>query len=239
MYYNQKSIYYLEDLGGNTFIRIGDKDELILFLAKNTSIDSFDGTLRNKYFENQNITGKDIEKCCNIFSCCEKYSNAPRIYYRRYRFYEYIENNFRTINIFDIYDECIKKYNELMEQRRNRSIWWWYFRKNKNYQGRSYHSGTRTRNKSCKYKRTITLNDDPEYKEFYKSKNSSKEMPTWWDDKMRRVQGNWKEQTKSKKQYGKNIKNTQTIRKMFVEEEDIDVDFLLEKEFNKKMKGTT
>ncbi len=45
----------------------------------------------------------------------------------------------------------------------------------------------------------IRMYKNPEYKDF--NRGSIKEIPTWWDERDRRVQKNWKEQRKVRHQW--------------------------------------
>lgn len=83
---------------------------------------------------------------------------------------------------------------------------------------------------------------DEEYKAYFSSYNISPNVldhsnlpESWWDEKSRRTEGNWKSQYKVNHQYNihSNVKDSMSIRICEYEEEYSldDVDFMLEEDF--------
>jgi hypothetical protein len=227
MYYTNKTTYYVTIW--NELYEIGSKKDLIYLLAKSTYVDPFDKKLKNKYYGDLNLSGTDVIKSIDYITNEEYFS------YRRFRFYESYCNELIPYNIFDIYNEVMQKYYELKKRNIYTSYWYTPSNKKSKKQGRKYHNGWHFKHKSSHHKRTLVLASDPEYKKYTKPRSNGKNIPTPWDDPVRKVQGSWKYQTKSKKQYGKNIKDTKSIKNMFYEEEEFDVDFLLEMDFLRKL----
>lgn len=129
----------------------------------------------------------------------------------------------RIINAHDFADEALKRWTNKGKKISDWSIYdsWrrhrpkhkylkWYrtrhtyeYRKDpvpytRKHRGGSWWSMPRTA-------RLIRMYKNPEYKDF--NRGTMKGIPIWWDDKIRRTQKSWKEQTKNRYQWQKKAKN--------------------------------
>ena len=220
--YNKSDVYYVANMINNTCSLIGNYDELLYLLAKNFK--RFQGTANvitnfsNEYFENINM-GDDY---AHIVYPYYSYNIEDYTCPKKYLFFDGLN---RTIDIRNLKEEAFKLFLQLPENKIK-----FYFRRRKR-QGRKRHSRNSFKSRMPRKMQVKKLDDilEHEYKEYHfkKLEDSNNPYPDWWDDTSRRVEGNWKSQYKTRKQYGihKNIKNNSTIRKQLDDEfspEEID-----------------
>ena len=205
--YNKSNIYYMYDHKDKINIFIGDKDDLLNFLSKgfvNTRSSNVYNWI-NKYIDGLIFNTNEIPS--NYETDYFELKDILSDYYafKRYTFYDGYN---RIIDVRNLFFEIVKtEYKpKIIHNKRIRQC-----RTQRRYKG--YKSSFQT------YHRTQVINEDKEFKEFYKPKY--KYVYTY----RRNVQGNWKEQSKSRKQWGRNIKDTKSIRKYYTQY-DIDLEFL-------------
>ncbi len=221
--YNKSNVYYVCDMINNTYCLIGSFDELLNFLAKSFIKYKYKGEIdnisnyENVYFQEINM-GNDYS---HIVYNYEFY--YQHICPKKYLFFDGFE---RTIDVRNFKEEAFKVYLQIKDSEKR-----FYFRKRSKKQGRKKHSGNHFKSRLPRKMSVKRLDSKlkTEYKEYHfkKLEDSNNPYPDWWDDTSRRVEGNWKSQYKTRKQYGihKNVKDNSTIRKQLDDEfspEEID-----------------
>jgi len=218
MYQIHKAEYYkLYDAEVNSFIDyFYSDDELINYIARwfnYNHVYFYKNDISHQVFHNS-----FIEKCT-----CDKnqlLTYGKYLYLKRFIIYD---NYDRIINIHDYKKDAFKLWQ--YKYKKNNYNWsdYYFFKRRKinkkyskwrrqflNYEyrkdpvpyihkirGGGWWSSPHTA-------QIIRMYKNPEYKKF--NRGSIKEVPTWWDDRYRRVQKSWKEQTKCRHQWEKNLK---------------------------------
>ena len=163
----------------------------------------------------------------------------------------YVDGMGRFIDPRNYFKEAVQRYileNNKVQKYHN---WNWqkYRNRNRHLHTRYGHSKNTFKGKMPKglhalKKYETAYYSDEEYKEYSFKKNvydHNNPIPEWWDDTHRRVEGNWKSQNKTRKQYDihtnkkdyyeKNFNSIRKGKKDYYEYTFDDADFLLEEDF--------
>ena len=217
--FNKSDVFYLYDFSTKQVQLIGNKKNLIAFIAKAYRCNGWsENRLENKYFEEVNM-GNDIyhfTKTTTIKNDDDTYQYIEeKCYnYRRYMFYDGYD---RIVDIRLFEDECKKYYHA---HKNDRKIYRFNFKHTQHPKShaRNFYKHTFTHNRMCVRKLDDMFEHDVDYKDYHfkKLEDPIDGYPDWWDDTNRRVEGNWKSQYKANKQH--NIHNKgktdETIRKI-------------------------
>ncbi len=203
----QEEYYKLYDSSVDEFIDyFYSKEELIKFIAKWYHVDSFNDDILFNSFLNR-IT-------CDINQLFDE---------KRFILYD---NYNRIINIHDFEDEALEFYNK-NKSKYNTLTWHDYYLRLRRYVKHKHNHSFYWKQKiNYEYRKDpvpyihkirggplwssphtakiMRMYLNPEYKEF--NRGSKKEIPQWWDDRTRRVQKSWKEQSKARHQWQRGIK---------------------------------
>lgn len=197
------------------------EEELIAFIAKWYHHDFW---LDDSYNSCHGYKNNFISQCtCDI----KELKNKPFILF---------DNFDRIINIHDFEKDALSLYHSLEAEHKNNlynlSNYLWMrrrknIRKHKNFKYKNIskeRSNYIYRQTPVPYTRKIRggshwsgphtvklfrMYATPEYKRF--NRGSKKEIPSWWDDRTRTVQKSWKEQSKVKHQWEKNLNRRKTV----------------------------
>lgn len=217
MYYpiDKSEIIYLYDYQKEEVVqKFPSREDVLKFLAENTSKREFEREYRNEFLDNINMTGNDI---LTVFMWTrddlDKMSQKSETYLRRYCF---IDGNDATIDFRNDWKKIKKYYEEkkfdyvvLMKSKRKHR-WHWRFWND------SYKPEFRkdpipyTGKRRSRYFRTFScvaemrMNAAPEYKSFVRPKrnqNSLLRIGFWEDSRSRSKSKSWKDCTKKRHQY--------------------------------------
>lgn len=144
--------------------------------------------------------------------------------YGYYKIYILYDNYNRIINVHDFEDSALKLFH-LGGKLATWSAFDLYIWRNRIKVSRKYNQWKKTNHK-YEYRKDpvphtrkirggpwwspphtsqiIKMYANPKYKKF--NRGSKKDIPIWWDDRHRRVQKSWKEQSKVRHQWEKNLK---------------------------------
>lgn len=238
--YNKSNIFYLYDFFKNKTYFIGNKLDLLKILAKAFKIFDYNDseTWFNEYLDDINM-GKDFSNYRKISLSTDNNGNSfflekIIIENKRYLFFDGFD---RIIDIRIYKDDAIKCL-------KNDKIEYKYIPKYKKRQYRKIHSGNCKNHKGTNCLRQLKkLNSmfefDEELKSFhFKKLGDSFISYPWYDDRIRRVESNWKSQYKTNKQYHihKNVRNSKTIRKNLIDDFSFEeIEDMLYEDFNKKI----
>lgn len=217
MYYpiDKSEIIYLYDYQkGGAIQKFPSREDVLKFLARNTSKNFFERNYKNQYLDDINMTGNDI---VSVYlwtgNELDGYTNKNSTYLRRYCF---IDDNNAVVDFRNDWEK-IKKYYE--EKNFNYSVLWkekrkhrWYWR----FWNDSYvpvfrrdpipYTGKRRgryfRSFSCVAE--MKMNANPEHKPFVRpkrNKNSLARINYWEDCRSRGRSKSWKDCTKKRHQY--------------------------------------
>lgn len=180
--YNEYEVFYLYEIQTETWSLIGNEKELIVFLAKGyyEFYNYCKTELRNRYFDNFGCNQNETDKWYQFFNGTDRCIN-PKIYE------------------VDARNYFLKKLKGKSEQFSHR-----YVHKYKGIFRRTPVEGIRkirggSSHKMPKTKRIFAMYANPEYKDF--NRGTKKLIPSWWDDKFRHVEMNWKSQRKTRHQW--------------------------------------
>ena len=191
------------------------KDELIKFIARwyrtGEWVDDF-------FRYHKSVSNSFIEQCtCDVN---ELFKNNWDQYYRCYILYD---NFNRIINVHDFESDALKLYQNWEAEGKTNTYSWssftWRWRrrrsKSRKYEFlRKMDSNYRYRKDPVPHTRKwrggpsqspphtakiMRMYANPDYKYF--NRGSTKEIPQWWDDRYRRTQKSWKEQSKARHQW--------------------------------------
>lgn len=188
--YNKSEIYYFWNIDTQTKSLIGNKKELVHWLAKQYRPDIWCGSeLHNETLDSFACHENDLKygKHCQILDGFDRCIN-PKIYER--------EARLLYLNYY--------KYKKVKSD-------YFYWRKNNvkyvfRYDPVRY-TGKRKGGPSVRPRRIKSLKQmyaNPEYKEF--NRGSHKDVPDgWWDDWYRCNQKSWKTQSKRRHQWKENV----------------------------------
>ena len=178
--YNEYEVFYLWTIQDEKWSLIGDEQDLIKFLANGYNYWSIGSEPENKYFDNFG---------CNLNETYKKY--------------QFFNGKDRCINPKDYEAEALKYFKEKIKGETGQYSYH-YVHKYKGtfrrepvegihkYRGGSGHRPPKT-------KHIFAMYDNPEYKDY--NRGTKKIIPSWWDDKFRHVEMNWKSQRKTRHQW--------------------------------------
>lgn len=193
--------YKIYDAKFNEFVDyFYSKEELVKFISK--WYYKIDNEIRNSF----------IDKCTCIENELMSFPN--------YRCYMIFDNYDRIINIKDFEQDSWDFFQKNGEQFifYNESLWERQIKRRRAVKKKFFHT-YEYRKDPVPYTRKIRggswwssphtagiirMYKNPEHKRF--NRGSWHGVPSWWDDRSRRVQKSWKEQTKNKYQWEKNLK---------------------------------
>lgn len=215
-----KEYYKLYDASLNEFTDyFYSDDELIRFIARWFREDSY---CDENYNYHKRYSNSFIEQCTCDVNCLFK--NSWDTYYKQYILYD---NYDRIINVKDFKDDAFKLFQERVKNNTASSyypdFWWRWRRAHKTYKkhGRGRWEYMRRMRENYRYRidpvphtrkwrggpsqspphtaKIMRMYANPDYKYF--NRGSTKEIPQWWDDRNRRTQRSWKEQSKARHQW--------------------------------------
>lgn len=255
--YNKSNVYYLLNVVEGTYFLIGDKEELLVFLSRgfdrNTSYYDIKKNyseylnrdkLSNVYFDKINM-GNDVLRYKNRYIAFNDDGDKFFVYEEEIfqRPYLFFDGNNRTIDVREFRDEAYKVYIERCKSPNSFYSVYWKNRKYHPYPSKVGHGGCSYKNKvSLKYQaKRIDSMLDTCYKDFHFKhlEDSNNPYPDWWDDTCRIIEGNWKSQYKSNRQYGAHTssKDNRSIRKYEDDEFSYDdIDEMLLEDFENNFK---
>lgn len=207
--YDKSDVFYFYDYSKNSTALIGNKNDLIKFLARGyESSYGYVQHLSNKYFDNINM-GNDIYH----------YVKESKIKNEDDDTYQYIYTDYTVVKQFMFFDG----FDRIIDVRMFKDEVFKYYNLHKNdkirYSFKFHRKMYPTSHAGFRYKHTFLHNRikvrkmdsmfkyDDEYKDYHfkRIEDTNNPYPDWFDDKIRRVEGNWKSQYKVNKQH--NIHN--------------------------------
>ena len=199
-----KEGYKLYDITKEKFIQYFEsKEDLILFLAKhyNWNYDFIIDGYAGRYLKE---TGTfHTNRILNLCGCNKNEKNKKYIIYDAYNkvvhpktfeseafsLFKRWKKRYHSEPLFFIIKD-ISKYSNYKEHK-------YEFRKDPVPRTRCWRGGRWAKPpKTIRIKRLYSI---PEYKEF--NRGTCSDLPIWWDDKPRRTQRSWKEQSKARHQW--------------------------------------
>ena len=232
--YNKCNVFYLIDLHKNTVSLIGDKDELIKFIARSSLIDERRNRIISDYFLHLNM-GNDLNIIHHKDYVKDDF-DCTHVVYKKIidkKQYMFVDGENRTIDVRLFEDEIIARI-------RNDECDYTYHRYVSRKQRRHYYSGWVCRHRNPKLKNvklgfsTYQYSDLKEY--GIKISNPLKQDIWYYCDKGRRISANWKHQYKARKQYNIHCKQKTDLRKnKYIEDfSQEEIDAMLEEDFLSK-----
>lgn len=235
--YNKSNVYFVYEFRNNWIRIIGDKQDLLGFLASNftrvkgttNDIENFE----NDFFENLSF-GKDYEYALNYY----KNHYVPK--YLRPERYMFFDGMDRIIDVKQFKEDAFKAFLSGYPKIKKYSF------KKTNKQNQKSHTGVFYKSRPSLKKVGVKKIDsllETEFKDYHFKplENKADRYPKYWDDETyhstRRVSNNWKNQYKVNKQH--NIHNSGkddfSIRKNPPEYfSDKEIDRMLYEDFCKK-----
>lgn len=252
--YDRSNIFYLVDLYSNKTYLLGDKKDLIKFLSNTTKRRNNYPSINDNEFLYEINMGNDFSHYTyferKLSSLDTFYTEkTEKFYYKRFMFLDG-ENRIIDVRIFldEIYKDILtneKEYSHFF----GKDTWRWFINsertsRRKKYKKRQYtRSHSRNSFKGTKFpksKRIRTMDSmfkyDEDFKEYHFKplEDSNNPYPNWFDEKSRRVEGNWKSQYKTRHQYDIHSRYKTDIRKNIIETDfsDNEIYEMLEKDYN-------
>lgn len=243
--YNKSNSFYLTDLDTNKTYFIGDKNDLIKFLAHTHRYDNEEKRYIFSFFDNLNF-GNDYSY---IYS--EIPSSEDGVIYKETKKYPkkfmFVDGYHRIIDVRTLYDDIINYLENgsyIFSYQYANPYWVGYIdsenlkkiNKRKRKQHRKLHKTYSFKGTVPRTKQARTIDDmfknDEEYKDYHFKAIEDKidKYPVWWDDTYRVVQGNWKKQHKVRHQYEIHSRKQDNWR--YYSEEDYTIDEIDEIMFN-------
>ena len=207
MYYpNQSEIYKILDFRNNSVLFEGSKDELIRMIAMKyrSSFEAY----QEGYFSNFSKSPYYTYYTHSIYvnwlighSFCGELPSEDK-------YYQLKDSSGRILNMKDFEEESFAFY---IKNKDKNSFFRFYippinrrkFKHQSKYRQEpvpytsKYRGGSWWRKPHTKH--IFLMYDNPEYKEF--NRGTKKLVPSYWDDKIRRPQRSWKEQSKARHQW--------------------------------------
>lgn len=222
--YNKSNVYFVFQISKNKSYLIGDKEDLIKFLSKGVNTYGYSDSSRwsNDYVNNQNM-GNDVI--------------TYRTFFNGYYFSHFIKRDFifydgldRIIDVRDFVDEVYIYYKQHENDKIHYNFHRYYYMGQRSH-AKNLGKGTFP-NGAHQAKIIDSMKEYSEYN-LKKIEDTNNPYPDFWDDVTRRVEGNWKTQYKTNKQYNihSSSKDNKSIRKDFYDEDTFDIDELLEEDF--------
>lgn len=238
---NLSNQFYYYDMNNQTSYYIGDKSAFLRHLASVVTFRLQKQTSSWIFREDKNInvTGKDKTVITN-FDYFKGEDGHFHLYIKSVESYLkstlYYDGNYRTIDVRNYKNEVIQYIYATNGCHYSSNF---YNRHRLQHRRKRFHSGTHAHNKCRRCKRVLKFSSIPEYKIFVKGKD--KQLPYGYEayETFRRVSCSWKDQSKSRKQWGKhhNIRNHDSIKYKHehfdfqMDDENFDQDLLLSEAF--------
>lgn len=173
--YNLSDTYFLWNIEKQKMSFLGNREEIIRFLAKAYQKDWYDFVLRNIYLDNFGCNTNETGKLWQFFDGYERCIN-PKLFEKEA--FKLWQVEYKNKNEFNWKKHRICKKTYPGEYRKDPVA----------------HTGKIKGGPFCKNRRVTHIKrmyDNPEYKEY--NRGSHKFVPMWWDDqKWRTIQRSWK-----------------------------------------------